>query len=320
MNTKIVYVAVSSPDDYYLEQSLLSVYSLKHHNPNSYVILVVDEDTKVTISGKRSEILKYVDQLISVSVDSKYSMKQKSRYIKTSLREHLKGDYLFIDSDTIVTTKIDEIDNWNIEIGAVADKHVPFKQHPAQHHIKLASEIAGFEIDENFVYFNSGVFFVKDSPLAHSFYKEWNCQWQKTLSLGMDADQPALAATNQKFDFAITEIGGIWNCQLTDNGLKYFSQSKIIHYFASTAKKSIISPYRYYQDSIYSDIKKTGLIPEYIKALIENPLTGFEDVCRIVAKNDIFFLDSDLHKFYLNHAKTFVLLDQLTKIINKLWK
>lgn len=320
MQTKIVYVVVSSPNDYYLEQSLLSVYSLKQHNPNSNVVLVVDDDTNNSMSGKRSEILKYVDNVISVSIDDKYNMKQKSRYIKTNLREYIEGDFLYVDSDTIVTSNIEEVDNWNIEIGAVADKHVPFKQHPTQYCIKRSSNVAGFDIDDDFIYFNSGVLFVKDCPLTRDFYKEWNRQWKKTLCYGMDADQPALAVTNQKFGFVIKNIEGIWNCQLTDNGLKYFFNSKIIHYFASTAKNNIVSPYRYFQDTIYYDVKESGFIPEYLKRLIENPYTGFEDVCRIVAKNDIFFLDSNIHKFYLNHAKSFVYFDQLAKLINKLWK
>ena len=68
MNTKIVYVVASDETDFYLEQTLLSVFSLRKHNPDAYVELVVDQDTDTTITGKKGEILKYVDNKVVVNV------------------------------------------------------------------------------------------------------------------------------------------------------------------------------------------------------------------------------------------------------------
>jgi hypothetical protein len=42
MKTKIVYVVTSDETDVYLKQALLSVFSLRKHNPNAYAELVVD--------------------------------------------------------------------------------------------------------------------------------------------------------------------------------------------------------------------------------------------------------------------------------------
>ena len=57
MKTKIVYVVTSDENDVYLEQALLSVFSLRKHNSNVYVELVEDQDTDATISGEKKLLL-----------------------------------------------------------------------------------------------------------------------------------------------------------------------------------------------------------------------------------------------------------------------
>ena len=37
---KYVYALVSSATDYYLEQAFVSMFSLKHHMPDAYVVLM----------------------------------------------------------------------------------------------------------------------------------------------------------------------------------------------------------------------------------------------------------------------------------------
>ena len=56
MKTKIVYAVSSDEQDNYLEQTVLSVFSLKRHNPDAVVEFVVDERTDKTIVGKRELI------------------------------------------------------------------------------------------------------------------------------------------------------------------------------------------------------------------------------------------------------------------------
>ena len=121
MKTKIVYTLVSDAADTYLEQALLSVYSLRLYNPHIVVSLVVDQETGKTISGGRAEIKKYVTDIVEVEVPLEYSKVQKSRYLKTNLRKLIRGDYLFIDCDTIICGSLEGIDRFDVEIGMVAD-------------------------------------------------------------------------------------------------------------------------------------------------------------------------------------------------------
>ena len=63
MKTKIVYCIVSNDEDIYLEQAWVSIYTLRRHNPDAEVILLVDKDTELTLIGKRSGIKELVAEV-----------------------------------------------------------------------------------------------------------------------------------------------------------------------------------------------------------------------------------------------------------------
>lgn len=318
MRTKIVYSVVSSAADYYLEQTLMSVYSLKLYNKNACVVLVVDNTTRDSMTGSRAEILKYVSEVISVDIPSEYSKMQKSRFLKTSLRQYIKGDYLFIDSDTLVTASLEDVDSFDFEMGATADKHVVIGKHPMKVFIDQCAKIAGFSVLPENIYVNSGVMFFKDTPQTHQFYERWHNNWKLTATKELNIDQASLAKTCEEFNFPITDIGGIWNCQLTDNGLRYLADAKIIHYFASTAKGHIKSAFTYYQDEIYDRIKETGKLPQDIVDIISNPKKEFTEQCQIITKEDIPLMRTAIHVVYEEHPKMFHFLNNLAKIYLKL--
>ena len=177
MKTKIVYVVVSDTTDIYLEQALLSVFSLRKHNPNAYVELVVDQDTNTTIAEKRGEILKYIDNKVVINVPEEYNKVCRSRWIKTSLRQHIQGNFLFIDTDTLVTDCLDDIDSFDGEMGAVKDQHVLVGKNRGVKKLQINAERDGWIWSETLAYYNSGVMYVKDSPFTHKFYQTWHNKW-----------------------------------------------------------------------------------------------------------------------------------------------
>ena len=227
MKTKIVYVVVSDETDIFLEQALLSIFSLRRHHPDAYVELVVDQATNNTIIGKRSEIKKYVSKITAIKVPDNYNKGQKSRWLKTNLRNLIEGDYLFIDNDTIITDSLEGIDEFNGEIGAVKDKHAPVEQNKDKDKLLLWSKQDGWTYSDDLAYFNSGVMFVRDCQFTHDFYREWNKRWQ-TCSTKYQRfyDQSPLAATNEFYQYPIKELTGDWNCQ-RPRLLGYFQQRRL---------------------------------------------------------------------------------------------
>ena len=103
MKTKIVYVLVSQESDFYYEMLLLSLHSLRlyHSREDTEVVVVMDQDTHTRLQEMRATLLKEITPL-PVDVPSDYSIKQRSRYLKTNLRELLRGDFLYLDTDTVL--------------------------------------------------------------------------------------------------------------------------------------------------------------------------------------------------------------------------
>ena len=178
MRTKIVYILCSDENDIFYEQALLSVFSLRKYNPDAFVELIVDQYTITTINGKRSKIKEYVNSIKVVEVPEKYNRRQLSRWIKTSLRNLIDGDYLFIDTDTIITDCLYDIDNFTGDIGAVKDQHTVVKKNSGKYIMLQWATQDGWSCFDDLLYFNSGVMYVRDCDFTHDFYKEWNKRWQ----------------------------------------------------------------------------------------------------------------------------------------------
>lgn len=93
----MVYVLVSNDKDYYLEQAYVSMFSLKKYNPKAQIYVVADQDTVDGIKSNsiRQNLSVYVDSFISVDFDKTVGLKERSRFLKTTLRKHVDGDFCF---------------------------------------------------------------------------------------------------------------------------------------------------------------------------------------------------------------------------------
>lgn len=262
MISKIVYSIVSSKDDYYLEQLLLSIKSLCYYNINVEIIVACDKETKDSFIGSRAVISDYASEIIIVDVPTNYVKVQKSRYIKTKLRKIVKGDYLFIDTDTIVCGSLNKVDNIEADVAMCADLNDGLNL--TDLNTINRCEQAGFRDMANKQYFNSGVIFVRDTPIAHKFYEEWYKQWQYSVSNGVNLDQPALNYTNSSMGEIIAQLPDEWNCQIYFNGWKCLPKSKILHY-AGGGDKELLK-------KLYSEVK-SGNSSDKLLYYISNPKT-----------------------------------------------
>lgn len=283
---------VSSPDDIYLEQARISIASLRFHQKDATIVLMVDSKTKESFKGNRVLIESDVDEIIVVDVPNHLTPQQRSRMIKTSVRQYVLGDFLFIDCDTIILQPLDEIDSWEFEIGAVYDSHTLFQRNPYRHMNKYHCHLLGKDMEKEDIYFNSGVLYIKDTPQMHDFYKEWNNQWLNGLTRGVNMDQPSFAITNILFHYIVTQIPDVWNCQIV-HGIKFMSTAKILHYLCTNSDSSgdiFILRGRH----IFEEMKQTGKIPQTILDCFTNPFYGMPDLTHLHGGEiiDIFWTSS----------------------------
>lgn len=312
MKTKIVYSVVSGFDDVYLPQVMVAAYTARKSNPTANIVLVVDQNTDMVINKKLPNIMKYVSEVLVVHVPENLGKMHRSRFLKTTLRQNVKGDFLFVDADTVVTGDLSSIDEFDADIACVLDRHSVVSEH--EHSIDIQSHIEPLSLnisDLKDKYFNSGVMYVKDTAKAHQLFEKWHEYWEDSLKTASGIDQPALAKANMQCSYPIIELDGIWNCQLSDNFINYFSDAKILHYFASNKR----SPYLLYDYKIFKEVMEVGDIPQWLICVLEKPKKNFKQHHVLVYGGDIGFMKSNLCAFCRYHPLVYKVLEVFSKII-----
>lgn len=317
MKTSCVYVITSDDKDPFLEQLYLSMFSLRKYSPSSNIIIVTDTATAASFYGFRKVISDYADNVVVAEVPEKYDKMQRSRFIKTSLRELVKGDYLYIDSDTIVADDLSSIDHMESPLMAVPDFHCSMKNHPAYKALKQFCDNNSISLEGHEYWFNGGLMYAKDDPIVYSFYSEWHKEWKRHADIGCPTDQQSLLVANGICGFPIKKLGNEWNCQILYNGLRYLSNAKIIHYFASGLKNSsgIEQPYVFQNKKHYNYIKETGNFDEECITNLENPKGAFIENVQISTQflssfnNTPFY--AMMRNFYYNNPKLIKFLSKI---------
>lgn len=281
---KVVYTLVSSQSDYYLEQFCYSAFSVKRVSPNAEITLVVDEQTNRSFVGVRETEASIADEIISVSYPENMTSKQRSRMLKTTLREIIRGDYLFMDVDTIVLSPVEELlsEVGELDIYGVQDLNaVEFSESPDYDYIiNLTKKAFNFPIEKEADYFNSGVLFVKDNQRARIFYRAWNDNYISGCAKGVSFDQPAFAYTNYKMNHIVGKLTSGWNCQICACDLPQFLNAKIIHYFSGNSNLAVSVMNR---PAFFETIKNNGTLSEEQKDILVYPVKSFYTTPKLVS-------------------------------------
>lgn len=295
MKTQIVYTLISSEKDYFLEELWVSLYSLRLFHPEVTVMVLVDEPTKMYM--ERFPVLcDQITEIVVVPVPDKYNAKQRSRVIKTTVRNVIDGAYLFIDTDTVICKPLDEIDLLTCDIAAVPDGHLPLAEcmFPPTGTVR---KVFGKDVSDSKYWFNSGVMFVADNARTRQFYKRWNENWTYScFEKGQSQDQPALIVTDKEFGYKIEELPGIYNAQVAMS-LKYFADAAIVHWWhMDFIENQDYSPY--FSLQIYKEVKKQGALTSRAEGLIKNCKQSFVSPTMPVGREHIYFLFSPAGKIF----------------------
>ena len=278
---KYVYVLTSSENDLYYEQFFLSVVSMRLHNPNACVVALIDSKTKERLIGKRSGYEPFVSETIIISAPSELSQKEVSRWIKTSAKKYVTGDFLYIDCDTVIAANLDFDFPPEVKIGGILDTHVPLSKHHLAAHFESEDKNLKFSSFETGKRFNGGVIFCRDTGEGNEFFSKWHTLWLYSKNLGNSQDMPALNQANLEMGGIIKELDGEWNCQITHNGLQFLIDARIIHYYA-TAFNFYNCPYIPGSKAALTSVKETGVISPQIMEMLKNPKAAFEPDSRII--------------------------------------
>ncbi len=301
---KYVYVLTSTPKDFYYEQALMSVFSLRQKMPESQIIVLVDDKTKKSFSdeNKRSALAKYASKIISIDFENSVPNVDRSRLIKTSIPGYVDGSFLYIDCDTIICDDLSEIENENAVTGGVLDGHVLLSEHIHKKYFLSRDKKLGFKGTKEAGYnINGGLILAKaDTPEEKlqtvELFKKWNELWKYSAYEKKDKhDQSALNEANFQTGLKMALLDGKWNCQPSHGGLGFLKDAKIIHYYSSEfSGKNYIPYYKLADKKIWQKIKDEGDIPEEVKEMIAEPKFQFNKVHLINDQRIVSIMQSPL--------------------------
>lgn len=262
---KIVYVYIGGSEDMYYKMLQISLASLRRHMPQIEVNIVCDSETQTYFTRNHLSVLSDANiSLLVAEIPSKYTQVEASRYLKTNLRTFVKGDFIFLDCDTVVCTDFSNLQLTN-SVGMVLDLHRDVSEMPFwKDTLKEKAELRELDYSALKCYFNSGVMLVKDNEDAHQFFTKWFECWEHTRRPQLHQDQFAMNYVDIELN-AISEVDKSWNFQTyaLANVVTYLSDAKVIHYFSAYDSGSYLL-----NDS---EILKLDINSEEIQNIIEQP-------------------------------------------------
>jgi len=308
---KFLYILVSNEKDIYYEQTLVSVLSLRHYNPDAFVTLLVDDKTDKTLVGFRAGIKDLVNEYKVITFDEKMSNMVRSRYLKTNMRNHIDGDFLFIDGDTAIVDKLKvNLTDAKGSVFAVVDMHGGENDMYQVKHKKNNADknTMNFSLSFHDKYFNSGVVFAKDDKPAREFFSRWHELYRQCEKKDIFTDQISFNETNHLLNHPIVEMDGEWNCQVREayNHLyrvktiyPILCRSKILHFF-STGIDGKREPHPLMRKDFFVKMKEQQSVDESMLQVVHNARECFWGAPRVLEEKSsfpLFFLYRQFPRF-----------------------
>lgn len=324
MATQIVYALIASESDLFIEEVWTSIFSLRLYDQSRKVVVCCDTPTAERIR-LFPELEKLINEVVVVPIpDECNTPKLKSRQIKTTVRQYVEGDFLFVDTDTVFCSPVTEIDTLECDIAAVREYHLPLSESPFRHLVVAnMMNVYGVDVSGSDQWHNSGVLYVADNKKTREFYRQWNKNWRFSAMIkGMSQDEPALMRTDYDYGYIIKELPDIFNCQ-PSMSVRYLSDARIIHFLhmCFPADKSFCP---FIDKSFYKRMHDEGGLTPAMAEEIRNVRSSFASPSCIVGWRTMNFMTSPvfpvLEKIYNEGGAASWLMLKAAKWLEKIYK
>ena len=318
---KYLYVLVGSKKGFYCEQTLVSMASLKRVDSNSFITLLVDKQTDLDYKVEIGKIQKYVSEYVIVPVDEKIPPIARSRYIKTSMRKYVEGDFLYVDADTVWNAPVEKTDLTH-DIMGVLDGHSLLTEHPLKKGIEEDFRKVNYDPKVE-KYVNGGVLFSRDSDVSKKFFELWHEKWRETSTSGYFIDMPSLNYAIKTIGDGFAFLPDMYNVQIS-RSWEFFFRAKIIHFFTGWRNDCFESPYLFQKNSFWEEVRQNG-ISESVSKAIDNPLVSFEKTLGVYGKDELELRNTALYGFILemflnrNKKMTFNVIEKIINYLSKFY-
>jgi hypothetical protein len=230
---KVVYAVVATPGSPFLSWAAASAYVAKSLNCVSSVSLCTDTATLNYAKSINHHLLNIVDEIL-VASDFTGTARERSRWVKTQIRNMVKGDFVFIDADAVPVAEFDELINHGLDFAAV-EADAPFSR-IASWYVPTAKMLK-WKISHD-IHYSSGVFFLRDNELTQKFGRSWKQKWLEWKDVDMSgvfADQPSFNSAIFESEMTKATVPSKFNIPLFRPFYR-IEDPRIFHYPAATRR------------------------------------------------------------------------------------
>jgi len=260
---EIIYVLTSEGLDRYSVMTRISAATARMSNPRARIVVACDHATLDALQQKNDPILNEVDETVAYDTDFT-TPTHRNRDIKVRLRLLRDGDFMFLDSDTVVRDCI----------GSVWEEY-SFDVAGCRNHCRLNKGEQIFSGDLDVLdqmnwqppvgdYLNGGVLFYRDTHGSRDFATHWHKRWMECQrKIGSFRDQPALSKALSESSAVSITLGEPYNAQLhcrleydAESEVKYLDwDASIWHYYNAIDRTKPITLFGAIVTTVLADAK-----------------------------------------------------------------
>ena len=198
-------------------------------------VCVIDRQTMSFASASGFRLADWADEV--VVVEAPYaSPLLNSRYLKTTLRFHVAGEFLFLDLDAVV---VREELFWRLKCDCIAAGQNIDHNNLRNRNDRFTEDIGttiygpmGWEYPF-LPYVNSGVLYCRDNAHCRALFERWHQLWEdQRQRLGFHLDQPPLNQALREIPDCLTLMPPVFNSPV-DVGPEFEANAWVFHYYIS---------------------------------------------------------------------------------------
>jgi hypothetical protein len=199
---QVCYVLASESWDRYARMAWVSATLVRHFHPNCKISLLVDQATGKALYSPRSPLLDVVDNTVVIETGLDNAL-ARSRFVKTTMRRWIVGDFVFLDVDALPLAPFADILNIDAPLAAALEFNKEEKDRFFPDGIDAVYARLNWPRPVP-RYFNTGVIVLRDTAATHAACEEWHRRWLLTRDLGCLSDQPSF---NSAMHETRTQVG-----------------------------------------------------------------------------------------------------------------
>ena len=210
-----LYILTSDGKDEYIDMTYLSSSFLRFNHPLSTILVLCDTFSYGPVINSGHPLLELIDNLNYCDTPDG-SAGWRNRYMKCRMRELIKGDFLYLDADTIPVKPLDRIFTIRESFAAANNHSTDIRSNFYGYEKDIFDEMKWSYPVKHFV--NGGVLFWRDVEEAYNLSRLYISCWTASSSKkGFHFDQPALNAALVQWSGPFHVLDNKFNAQLKGN-------------------------------------------------------------------------------------------------------